>query len=337
MLKRLWRFFHSLTLCAILQRPHRMKRLTIIFSLILFGQTLFGQGKTIQRDVLLFEKGLVLHQLVDEDLDLEEIINSKDSIKVKKELATEIKETILEKALEYYQELIDSFPKSKLLFRTLNNKGFIEIALNNKEGAKRTFQKIIDSKADDKEKGGIGSGIMAEPYANYKNRASKVLADIFIKDSNYTEAIKYLDLTKKYPYRHFCGNEYAADEIYMSELYAKCYIGLNDRQKAIETLLPNLLENGLANNSDLVNLTYQTLLQKYSKDDLKIKFEQAFKNYQIEKVKNKDSEYEKYFITFLDTKIELSSWRLDYLKPEERAKEIDKTYRNSEFYKLLNE
>lgn len=314
-----------------------MKKLTILFILILFGPIAFGQDKTIQKDVLLFEKGLLLQQLVDEDLDLENIINSKDSSRISKELATDIKETILDKALENYNELIDSFPKSKLLFRALNNKGFIELALDDRNEAKKTFLKIIESKADDKEKGGIGSGIMAEPYANFKNRASKILADIHIKDSNYAEAIKYLDLTKKYPYRHFCGNEYASDKIYMSTLYAKCYIGLNNKNEALKILLPNLLENGLANNSNLVELTHKILREQFSKDDLKTKYEQAFKNYQIEKIKNKDNEYENYFITFLDTKIKLSSWRLEYMKPEEKQKEIDRMYTQSKFYKLLNE
>lgn len=314
-----------------------MKQLTILFILVLLGQVAFGQENSTNREILLFEKGLLLQQIVDEDLELNEIIYSEDNIKEKKELASDIKETILEKALEYYQELIDSFPKSNLLFRTLNNKGFIELVLDEKGKAKETFLKILNSKADDTEMGGIGSGLMAEPYANYKNRALKVLADIYIKDSNYREAIKYLDLTKKYPYRHFCGNEYAADEIYMKELYAKCFIGLNNRNKALEQLLPYLLENGLANNSNLVALTYKTLLQQYSKDELKVKYEQAFKNYQYEVVKNKNdkNESEKYFIIFLDTKIELNSWRLEYLKPEEKAKEIDSIYRNAEFYKLL--
>lgn len=312
-----------------------MKRLIFLIFLTTIAQLVLGQNKPIQKDALLFEKGLLLQQLVSEDLELDDIINSKDS--TKQELAIDIKETILDKALEYYQELIDSFPKSKLLFRTLNNKGFIELALDNKVEAKKTFQKILDSKADDKEKGGIGSGIMAEPYANYKNRASKILAEISIKDSNYSEAIKYLDLTKNYPYRHFCGNEYAADEIYMSELYAKSYLGINDKQKALKILLPNILENGLADNSDLVDLAYKTLLKDYQKDELKVKFEQAFKSYQTEKIKSKKEEYDKYYITFFDTKIELNSWRLDYLKPEEKQAEVHNIYKNSRFYKLLNE
>ena len=185
---------------------------------------------------------------------------------------------------------------------------------------------------------------MAEPYANYKNRAAKVLANISIKERNFSDAIKYLDLTKKYPYIHFCGNEYAADKIYISELYAKSYLGLNDKQKALKTLLPNIIENGLADNSCLVDLTCKTLLEDHKKEELRVKYEQAFKNYQIEKVKSKNDEYEKYYINFLDTRIELRSWELYILQADEVQKEIDevqkeidKIYRNSKFYQLLNE
>ncbi len=314
-----------------------MKHFIIFLYLFFVGQLLFGQSKVITKENLLFEKGFTLQELVDDDLDLDDIINSNDSNKSKKEFATDIKETILEKSLKYYNELIDSFPKSNLLFRALNNKGVIELALDDNIEAKKTFKRILESTADDKEKGGTGSGIMAEPYANYKNRASKILADICIADSNFKEAISYLELTKKYPYRHFCGNEYASNRINMCVKYAKCYVGLNDNKKAIEILLPELLENGLAGNSNVVELAYSVLTKEYSKKDLKSKYETAFKNYKIEKAKNKNEDSDRYYIEFLDTKLYINSWRLEFKKQEEKEKMIDEICKKSKFYKLLNE
>lgn len=308
--------------------------------LILFGQMTFGQKtKRIKKDELLFEKALLLHHLIHEDLSLEEVLNSKDSTKGEiKEFAIDIKESILEKALEFYQELIDDFPESDLLFRALNNKGFIELALEDTEEATKTFQKILDSEADDMEKGGLGSGIMAEPYANYKNRAAKILAKIYIEEKDYKKAIDYLDLTKQFPYRHFCGNEYAADEIYMVELYAKCYFGLSDTSKALKMLLPNLLENGLADNSDIVNLTIEILQKRYTKAELRTLYENAFKSYKTEKAQsNGANQDESYYITFLDTKIEITSWQLRTNKPEEKQKAIENICQTSQFYKLLTE
>lgn len=314
-----------------------MKNLILTLLLLLIGQLVFGQkSKNIQKDELLFEKGVLMQEFID-DLYLEETIEDTTITKREKNLAIDVKETSLKKAIKFYQELIDSFPKSNLLFRALNNKGFAELILKKDKEAKKTFQKILDSKANDKEKGGIGSGLMGEPYANYKNRAAKTVASICIKENNYSEAIKYLDLTKKFPYRHFCGNEYASDEIYMSELYAKCYLGLNDTAKALKILLPNLLENGLADNSNLVVLTTETLLKKYSKDELKTFFENAFKTYKTEKIKSKDSdEYDRYYITFLSTDIEINSWRLEFIELDKKQTEIENIYKSSRFYKLLN-
>ena len=161
-----------------------MKTYILTLTLILLGQMTFGQKtKGIQKDELLFAQGVLLHELIDEDLELHEVINSDDT--TNKDFAIDVQEAILKKAIKYYQELIDSFPKSNLLFRALNNKGYAELTLGKDKEAKKTFQKIIDSKADDKEKGGIGSGIMAEPYANYKNRSAKILASIYIKETNY--------------------------------------------------------------------------------------------------------------------------------------------------------
>jgi tetratricopeptide (TPR) repeat protein len=205
-----------------------MKKLRTIFIFILFGQITFAQDNSVQKDFLLFEKGYTLQTLVDEDLELNDVINSSDSSTSEKDFAEEIKEIILERALENYQELIDSFPNSKLLYRAMNNKGYIELDLDDIEEAEKTFKKIIDSEADDEEIGGPGLGLMSEPYTNYKNRAAKALANIYLEKEDFAEALKFLDLTKKYPYYHFCGNEYEADEIYMSTLYAKCYIGLKD-------------------------------------------------------------------------------------------------------------
>ncbi len=307
--------------------------LLTLLMLLTTVQFAFSQIRKIGYDELLFEKGLMLQELAD-DIEADA---QQDSTQANARYTAEIKATILDKALDNYEVLIDSFPDSKLLYRALNNKGFTEFALNDKEEARETFLTIIKSKADDKEKGGAGSGIMAEPYANYKNRAAKMLAEIYIEEHNFKEALKYLNLTKKYPYRHFCGNEYAADDIYMSTLYGKCYLGLNDLKKAYDALLPNLIDNGLADNTHLVTITYNALLKTYKKEDLKVLYEQAFKNYKIEKRTSDKDEYEDFYISFLDKKIELNSWRLALTNEDEREKEITKMCRQSQFYKLVNE
>jgi hypothetical protein len=194
----------------------------------------------------------------------------------------------------------------------------------------------LNSNANDREKGGRGSGIMAEPYANFKNSAAKTLAHIYIADSNFSEAINYVDLTKKYPYNHFCGNEYAWDRVYVNWLYATCYIGLKEYDKAYAVLVPNLLEDGLADNSVLVEMCYETLLKTHSKEEMKVEYERAFKNVETKKVKSRKDEIDVCYITFFEYKIVLNSVT-DLWGSEFRQKEIDRVYRESAFFKLVNE
>ncbi len=312
-----------------------MLRPTLIILILFFGQITFGQKSSVTKDELLFEKALQLQQMINDDLYLDDTI--KNSTKSTADFAKKIKESILEKALEMYQELIDSFPKSKLLFRTLNNKGFVELFLDDTAEAKKTFLTILNSEANDKEKGGIGSGLMAEPYANYKNRAARTLSSISIQEKKWNEALSYLALTKKYPYRHFCGNEYAADDIYMAELYGQCYLGLQDYKKAYRILLPNILENGLADNSSLVDTAYKALLKTYSKDELRRLFELAFKDIKTETVKNGKNEYQRHYITFLESKIEIDKWQFDFGNAKDKEKAATEFYTKSRFYKLLTD
>lgn len=300
----------------------------------------FGQKKNSNEDLILFEKTVAIQELLNDELS--QLINPKDTIdmdyeeKIKRQFAIEIKENVLEKVIQNYTELISEYPKSKLIFRTLNNKGFAELELEYYGEAEKTFLKILKSDANDKEKGGIGSGLMGEPYANYKNRACKILADLELKKENFTNALKYLETTKKYPYQHFCGNEFASEEIYMAEMYSKCYLGLNQYDKAYDILLPNIIENGLASNSELIEITFNALLKNYKKEDLKSQFENSFKNVIAQKETRNKNEYTFYYINFLNRKIELNSWKLnEMLNEQEREKITAEIQNNSGFYKLL--
>lgn len=317
-----------------------MRKILFVVSSLLLAANVFGQNTvTIGKDELLFEKAYMLHNLVQYPLYLdEEIVEYKDSIPARAELAQEVKEDILYEAYDYYKELVDSFPNSALIYRALNNMGAIEITLDEKEDALKTYKRILLSNANDKEPGGIGDGLMGEPYANYKNRAARIIASLYLEDSNYTEAIKYLDLTKKYPYRHFCGNEFAANSIYMSTQYAACYAGLGQYDSAIAKLVPEMIESGLAYNAYAVDVLYDVLLKKYTKDELKKMLHDAFKNFYTETVMRKGGDYTKYYILFLGYKIYLDIWWNDYMNTHSKDKIEDKVmqkYTSMRLYRLL--
>lgn len=317
-----------------------MRSIFITLSL-LCSIVVFSQNKNFNEDLILFERTVAIHELTDEELGDNPYIDTlklTTEEKTKRAFIKEIRKDLLEKVVDGYEELLEKFPKSPMVFRTLNNKGYAELELCQTDKAKETYLNVLNSKANDKEKDGIGSGIMGEPYANYKNRACKILANLELKNKNYTEALHYLDQTKKYPYNHFCGNEHAANDIYMANMYSTCYLALNNYEKAYDILLPNILNNGLANNSYLITTAFDALSKKYAKEDLKVQFENAFKNVSQEKKGKGKNEYTSFYITFVNRKIVLDIWNLnEFMSKEEQEKVISSVLAESRFYKLLSE
>lgn len=296
----------------------------------------FSQTKTIGEDERLFDKGCYIQTLLDDDFYRTIKRKKLDTTIQSKEIISLIEKSILNQAEDNYQKIIDDYKDSKFYFRALNNLGYIYLKLKNISKAREIFLKILSSNANDKEKGGAGSGIMAEPYANYKNRATISLAKIALEDSNYLETINFLDSTKKYPYRHFCGNEFESNKIYIATQYIRAYIGLKDFKKAYETGLPLIIESGLASNEQIVDLTYSALLKLYPKEKLKNDFEQSVKNIYVEhKITKKGYQIDSEYITFLQTNIYIPKM-ISYRRIN-NEENVQKKCLESKFYKLISQ
>lgn len=176
---------------------------------------------------------------------------------------------------------------------------------------------------------------------NYKNYSAKELAEIYIDKKDYNTAIKYLDLTKKkFPYRHFCGNAYASDDIYTADRYSDCYIALGDYKKAIDILTPHMFGNGLADNGELVKKLYLTYLKVYPKDAIKNEFINADKSLVIKKEKYKDETYYRPLIKIFGRQVfvyvTVMVWETlnDKMTKEERKQKTIETIHQSDIYKL---
>lgn len=305
-----------------------MKKLSILFVFALIANILFAQHE----DIALLGRGNALFEIIYYDLELDSKLENLDTStvegKIRYEILSEQKEEILETSLEYFEELIEEYPESELYFRAMNNAAAVSNQLGYEDEAIKYYKTILGSKAKDNEKGGVGFGIMAEPYALYKNRACKYLAEIYIARKEYTQAIKYIDLTETYPYQHFCGNEYAANDIYIATLYTKSYRGLGDTKKALNYSLPQVFNSGLANNRNLVELTVEILKEDFDLKAIKKELEKASKEYYTEKRKKEKYEWIEYCITFLDIKIELPSYDLELAEDIDQAVKdiIEKSY-----------
>ncbi|XLS27792.1 tetratricopeptide repeat protein [Flavobacteriaceae bacterium M23B6Z8] len=310
-----------------------MRKLIISLAVLLI--TSCGISQETAEDLILLNKGNALYSLVFEDMDFDFEIHTTDSIssegKIKISILKEQKEEILEVALKYFEELINDYPKSDLIYRALNNAALIYDQLDNTDQAIKYYKKILTSDANDHEKGGIGKGIMAEPYALYKNRACKSLAELYLQQKDFDSALKYIRLTEKYPYKHFCGNEYAANDIYMATLYARSYYGLNEVEKALSYSLPHIFNNSLASNTEIVELTVRILKENKDYEKLISDFENSVKNYYSETFKTNDSKWIEYNIDFMGVKIEIPNYTFEFGD----EKEIIGVIKESYFYKLL--
>ena len=311
-----------------------MKKIITLSIFLLLGKTLLSQD---QEDLVLFSKGNALYEMVYDELDIDYELKYLDTTKLEEKITYEMlqehKELILEKALAYFEELIQEFPTSDLRYRAMNNAALVSYELGHNKKAIEYYQNILKSEAKDQEKGGVGQGIMANPYALYKNRACKNLGEIYIQEAKYQEAIKYLDLTAKYPYQHFCGNGHAENEIYMASLYTKSYRGLGEIKKALNYSLPFIFNNDLASNKDIVELSVEILKENFSMEEIGAAFEKACESYYAEERKNKNKESKEYFITFLERKIPLPFYELYYIDDIDLTikEQIEKSY----FRKLI--
>lgn len=291
-------------------------------------------------DLMIFNKGVAIFEVIDEtsfDYELENIDTTTVKGKIKYETLNEKKEDILDFAFEQFEKVIEDYPNSKLYHKSLYNLAHISSLMNYEEDEIKYLKMILASNANDKENSGR-SGLMANPYANFKNEASNRLTEININKGEFDKALEYKKINETYPLQHFCGNAFAADEIYNAKQYAKIYIGLGDKQKALDYLLPHIFNNGLASNSSLVELTINFLKDNYSQEKLRTDFENSTKNIYSKIEKNGDNEWTNYYIKYFDSEIEIPSWSLSFETDNEKTKsELEKTIKESEFYKKLNE
>jgi tetratricopeptide (TPR) repeat protein len=312
--------------------PHSFSKtsLSFIFLFSIAASLAFAQtiSSSISKDEFLFKKGSLLQELAVEGLGLNETIKDKQD-QSRSAYATEIKESILDEALKYYQELADSFPKSPFFYKALINQGRIKLELEDTVEAEKSLQLVLGPKVSDKEKKKIQPEPVADPNSNYKNEAARIMAEIALANREYQRALILLDERKKYPRTgSYCG--FDSDAARTMQLYAKCYMGLKKYQRVCEVLLPNLFSDEM--DTDGEELLYEALLRTNKKEELIKKYELAFKNFVADK--SKDA----YFIVFLNRQIDI----LPLLKPalliQDAAypgNEMDKIYKSTWLYERL--
>lgn len=198
-------------------------------------------------------------------------------------------------ARDSFQVVIDKFPGDELCPRAYYNIGYISTEMKDYKKAKEVFQTILKSSFNEKEP--LGGDIMADPYTNYKHRASEFLAEIYFDEKDYRKALNYVSLADTvYPYLHFCGNEMADEQNRKAVMYAKCYEGIGLIDSAIYCLIPYVFDNGLADNYEVIENAKRLLLKRYDQKTIQEELKKSINGIHVikhENSANKDNEEEK--------------------------------------------
>ena len=304
---------------------------------VLFSQELETDTAWIESESkALFTEADELTSIVYYHLELDYLIENLDTItekgKIKKEVYLEQKDYLLKRALRNYEQLISEYPTSTLYYKALNNRGIIEFEFKMYERAKKSFLEILESKVNDKEEVRVGYGLMAEPYANYRNRAAEMLYEIEFIQKNYEEAKIYLEKSTKHEYHHWCGNAHEEKSFWLAYQRSKIESKLENFEEATKLMIPHLFSRRIMKDQELAKFCLDLLLQVKTKKELIDEFEVGINNYYSRK-RRPDSDYLNYFIMFLGEEIEV-----DINMPEnkdEESKIIREKVENQWIYYLI--
>ena len=86
-------------------------------------------------------------------------------------------------ALKGYQYIVNNHPKNELYPRAFYNVGYIYFIQKKYDKSIPIFKEILESNFNEKEN--LGGGIMADPYTNYRHRASEILSEIYYDKKKY--------------------------------------------------------------------------------------------------------------------------------------------------------
>jgi tetratricopeptide (TPR) repeat protein len=228
-------------------------------------------------------------------------------------------------ALRAFRQFQVQFPKSKLKASAHYNVAMIFYFDKEYDSAKKVFLEILDQPYNEQDPNDI-----MEPYKLYKHNTCRMLAEISIEEREYQAAERYITLfDKDYPYQHFCGNEWAAYDMYKAVMLAKVHTGLNRPEKAIQELVPHIFDNGLASNEEVLETLYTILKTTYAADQVREELNKALASVTI----RKEDDRETGFMTLYGIEVEIDAWDSEEKPGKTGVDRYKDIVMNSEFFK----
>jgi len=183
----------------------------------------------------------------------------------------------LQQFLNVYNKGIGS---QEVIYRSYYFAGLIYLNTNNTSEAKKVYKDILSTDIESYEE---DTDLWDKPFSIMKHNSCKILAGLALKEKDYKQAFKYLSMAdKEYPFIHFCGNAHESNAIFLARMYAKCYVGLGEKEKAIQLLLPYCFSNHYADNSEAADELVVLLKEKYPKSELRKQIAEAREGLYVE-------------------------------------------------------
>ncbi|MEO7990784.1 MAG: hypothetical protein ABI663_14645 [Chryseolinea sp.] len=224
----------------------------------------------------------------------------------------------LASAASEFRKFMVEYSESPLVARAHYNVAYISFFLKEFGTAKLIFREILAMPYNEQDPNGL-----MEPYTLYKHHSCRMLAEMALEEQDYSAAEKYIhQFDKVYPYQHFCGNEWAAYDMYLTVMRARVYEGRNQIQKMLEVLLPYTFTNSLASNNGVLDKLVEVLEKNYSKEVLRQEFARSFASLAIKQ--NKKETHASVLIYGVKVEVEDSYFSMD---EENRTKPASETER----------
>lgn len=184
-------------------------------------------------------------------------------------------------AADTFSKFLTDFPDSPLKGRAHFNLALSFKYLGDLTRAKATFLEILRMPYNERDENSL-----MEPYTLYKHHACRMLAFIAMDEQDYQSAERYITMfDKKFPYQHFCGNEWAAYNMFKAVMLAQVYAATNRSQKALETLAPYTFSNALASNERVLEELEIIVRREFTKDEIKAELIRALESLQVKQRK----------------------------------------------------
>jgi tetratricopeptide (TPR) repeat protein len=194
-------------------------------------------------------------------------------------------------AAEGFEAFLVKFPNSPLLARAHYNLALTHFNIGNYYTAKKVFHQILDQPYNEQDENSL-----MEPYTLYKHHSCRQLAEIALVEKDYKAAERYIRMfDKEYPYQHFCGNEWAAYDMYKAVMQGKVYQGKGEPMKAMQVLLPYIFSDGLASNQEVLRELLRLIETLFTKEQNQQEFSRALASLEVkENKKNRKATIELY-------------------------------------------